>query len=267
MDGIFDRVVCGVDQSGAGETAARVAARLTAPDGELTLVTVEDPSIALRAGWRGTALAGELREEAEHALASGLEQATPEHAAGTRLLQGDPVHALLAELRRRRATLAVVGTHGLARAVGLALGSVATQLLHEAPCSVLIARAPRDERWPRSIVVGVDGSAESAAALAAARDLAERFGAALRPVVAAGESEVDLVEAFRGTPDLEKLHGKAVAELRTLSADADLLVLGSRGLKGLRSLGSVGERVAHGARCSVLVVRPNRFDNQEEEAR
>jgi nucleotide-binding universal stress UspA family protein len=35
----------------------------------------------------------------------------------------------------------------------------------------------------------------------------------------------------------------------------DLLVIGSRGLQGLRSLGSVSERVAHEARCSVLVVR------------
>jgi nucleotide-binding universal stress UspA family protein len=31
--------------------------------------------------------------------------------------------------------------------------------------------------------------------------------------------------------------------------------MGSRGLHGLRSLGSVSERVAHDAGCSVLVVR------------
>jgi nucleotide-binding universal stress UspA family protein len=37
--------------------------------------------------------------------------------------------------------------------------------------------------------------------------------------------------------------------------DPDLLVVGSRGLQGIRSLGSVSERVAHEARCSVLVVR------------
>jgi nucleotide-binding universal stress UspA family protein len=37
--------------------------------------------------------------------------------------------------------------------------------------------------------------------------------------------------------------------------DPALLVVGSRGLQGLRSLGSVSERVAHEARCSVLVVR------------
>jgi nucleotide-binding universal stress UspA family protein len=36
---------------------------------------------------------------------------------------------------------------------------------------------------------------------------------------------------------------------------SDLLVLGSRGLHGVKALGSVAERVAHQASCSVLVVR------------
>jgi nucleotide-binding universal stress UspA family protein len=31
--------------------------------------------------------------------------------------------------------------------------------------------------------------------------------------------------------------------------------VGSRGLHGVRALGSVSERVAHDARCSVLVIR------------
>ena len=37
--------------------------------------------------------------------------------------------------------------------------------------------------------------------------------------------------------------------------DADLLVLGSRGLRGVHALGSVSERAAHRAGCSVLVVQ------------
>ena len=39
------------------------------------------------------------------------------------------------------------------------------------------------------------------------------------------------------------------------TADADLVVVGSRGLHGLKALGSVSERVAHQARCSTIVVR------------
>ena len=37
---------------------------------------------------------------------------------------------------------------------------------------------------------------------------------------------------------------------------ASLLIMGSRGLGGVRTLGSVSERVAHEAPCSVLVSRP-----------
>jgi nucleotide-binding universal stress UspA family protein len=33
-------------------------------------------------------------------------------------------------------------------------------------------------------------------------------------------------------------------------------VLGSRGLRGVYALGSVSERAAHRAGCSVLVIRP-----------
>jgi nucleotide-binding universal stress UspA family protein len=43
--------------------------------------------------------------------------------------------------------------------------------------------------------------------------------------------------------------------LAAASADTDLLVVGSRGLRGLKALGSVSERVAHRADCSVLIVR------------
>jgi nucleotide-binding universal stress UspA family protein len=43
--------------------------------------------------------------------------------------------------------------------------------------------------------------------------------------------------------------------LAAASESADLVVVGSRGLHGLKALGRVSERVAHQARSSVLVVR------------
>jgi nucleotide-binding universal stress UspA family protein len=46
-----------------------------------------------------------------------------------------------------------------------------------------------------------------------------------------------------------------VSRLVEAAMDADLLVVGSRGLHGIKALGSVSERVAHEAKCSVLVVR------------
>jgi nucleotide-binding universal stress UspA family protein len=58
--------------------------------------------------------------------------------------------------------------------------------------------------------------------------------------------------------DLEWHARPPVDALVAASAEADLLVIGSRGLHGLASLGSVSERVAHRAHCSVLVVRGTR---------
>jgi nucleotide-binding universal stress UspA family protein len=255
MHRIFDRVVCGVDDSDAGHVAARLAARLTEPDGELTLVSVEDTSIAVHAGFQMAAVSSQVAGEARAALEHGKEVGGPVHTITPRLLRGDPVRGILKELDRRDAGLVVVGTHEFSRKVGIALRSVATHMLHEAPCSVLIARAPRNvEQWPRSIVVGLDGSSESAVALRVARGLAERFGAEAR-AVAAAEGHVDFDMARRIAADVELLPAKPVDELVVLSERADLVVVGSRGLKGLRSLGSVSERVAHEAHSPVLVVR------------
>ena len=83
-------------------------------------------------------------------------------------------------------------------------------------------------------MLGVDGSAEAALAENAARDLADRFDAQLERLESIPNPVTTLVEASR---------------------EADLLVVGSRGLHGVKALGSVSERVAHEARCSVLVVR------------
>ena len=46
-----------------------------------------------------------------------------------------------------------------------------------------------------------------------------------------------------------------VCALVGASGIVDLVVVGSRGVHGLKALGSVSERVAHQAECSVLVVR------------
>jgi nucleotide-binding universal stress UspA family protein len=129
-------------------------------------------------------------------------------------------------------------------------------MLHQAPCSVLIARAPvGSQPFPRSIVVGVDGSPQAVAALAAARELSERLEAPLTVVAAAGEKSVDLDAVRELGVAAEEDRGKPVPSLVERSKKADLLVVGSRGLHGLKALGSVSERVAHQAGCSVLVIR------------
>jgi nucleotide-binding universal stress UspA family protein len=158
------------------------------------------------------------------------------------------------ELERTEATLAVVGTHGHSRWSEVLIGGVAGELLHEAPCSVCIAREPAVEAlFPRSVAAGYDGSAAAEAAVAVARHLAERFDVPLTILTALGGKDVDLARAQR--IGAEAVEGHPVQVLVQGGENADLLVLGSRGLHGLRPLGSVSERVAHEAGCSVLVVR------------
>jgi len=68
-------------------------------------------------------------------------------------------------------------------------------------------------------------------------------------------------EQLAAVPGLELDDRSPADTLVAASEDADLLVIGSRGLHGFRALGSVSEKVAHRAESSVLVVRP--FDYGE----
>lgn len=252
---LFDRVVCGVDRSEAGIVAARAAALLTDPAGSLTVVSATDASVAVHAGWGMKDVLEKLAADATAALEEAEAAARPLHELETKLVAGDPLRALRAEIERRDASVVVAGSHEHARATGIALGSVATHLLHEAPCSVLIARGNVTGHWPSLIVVGVDGSEDSARAYQAARELAERRGSRLRAVVATRDRGVDLQAARAIVPDLEEHESRALDLLTVFSGPSDLVVVGSRGLKGLRALGSLSERLAHETRSSVLVVR------------
>ena len=138
----------------------------------------------------------------------------------------------------------------------------------------------------RVVVVGIDGSRESEAALRFAADEAKLRGALLRIVCASEPSAAGyLGEAFAPTPDefvhaehhaeevlrgaLQQLKGEpleveAVAEeggpaaiLLEQAAGAELLVVGSRGLGTAKRLmlGSVSHDLAQHARCPVVIVR------------
>jgi nucleotide-binding universal stress UspA family protein len=249
---VFERILCGVDDSDASVTAVRQAQRLREPDGTLLLIAVAEVAKASHAGFAAGHAAGQEQAGAESALAAARELAPK---AESRLAHGPPVDVLLRDAESERATLISVGSHERRRAAAMVLGTVAARMLRDAPCSVLIARAAKEPRaWPQAIVAGIDGSAESAAALAVARSVAERFGADLR-AIASTKDGLDQERARELAPELEEESDRAVPALAAAAQSADLVVVGSRGLHGLKALGSVSERVANQAPCSVLVVR------------
>lgn len=149
-------------------------------------------------------------------------------------MKGGDVAGLLAALANLEADLLSIGAHGRSRAAGVLFGSVATAMARHATCSVLIARDTVTDVFPGLIVHASDGSPES---LDAAREPV--------PKVVQGSPHRRIVEVADET-------------------GASLVVMGSRGRTGLKALGSVSERVAHRAPCSVLIVRqpahPSRDD-------
>jgi nucleotide-binding universal stress UspA family protein len=243
----FRRALAGIDGSAEALEAARQAVTLS---GEVTLVAVYDV-------FSGLAPRPDFfhRQAMTEALTSAFDSLPPEARLHERLLCGAAWKELLVEAERERATMIAIGSHGAGRALGTIAGSTATMLVHNAPCSVLVAR-PAPGRFPSRIVVGIDGSPDSAAAYETACDLADRLDAEVWPVVALGGARVDR-EAARQIlgSRYEEVLDEPVRALVAVAAEGDLLVVGSRGLRGLKSLGSVSERVAHRARSSVLLVR------------
>jgi nucleotide-binding universal stress UspA family protein len=251
---VFDRVIVGIDGTEPGLEACKQALRLVAPDGWIELVSAVYLAGAALAGWSAARMAEELEREAGAGLHRAQEMAG-DRASG-RLVNGPAADVLLREAARLEATLLALGTHGHSRLSEIVIGGVAGEVLHRAPCSVLIARPPRSgDAFPRSVVVGLDGSPESDHALAAAEELRRRFDVPLRVLVALQGKAVDLAHVHLRTPFSEPVDAPPVEALVEASDDADLVVVGSRGLHGVQALGSVGERVAHRARSSVLVVR------------
>ena len=133
------------------------------------------------------------------------------------------------------------------------LGDTGTELVHDAACSVLLAYPADNGPWrPRKIVVGFDGSTYALAALRRAEELADAHGGTVEVVAATGgktierDARTDRVETWDPADP--------VAALVERSRTVDLVIVGSRGVHGMRAIGSVSERVAHQAHCTALVV-------------
>jgi nucleotide-binding universal stress UspA family protein len=250
---IFERILVGVDGTKESLDACRQVAQIAEPGAivEAAIVSQFPPETARALGVYD--VAERLERTADSALAAAAGILGPH--AELRCLQGLTVETLLKEAKRMQATLLAIGTHGHSRIAEMVLGGVAGDLLHQAPCAVFVARPVPDlATFPREIVVGIDGSNEAERAFAVASRLASRRHSTLRSVIAQGGKRVDLAEVTRRHRHAYALARAPVPALVEAASCADLLVVGSRGLHGLRALGSVSERVAHEAACSVLVV-------------
>lgn len=191
-----------------------------------------------------------------------------------------------------RADLVVLGARGLGAVKGFLLGSVSLAVARHAPCPVLVVKG--DARALRTALVAVDGSDESAAAAAFLARLPLNRSVAVQllgvvegprfpstaPAAASGVllAAIDAIIAERSTALRRALHrltvpfgnrtsavqwrvavGHPTDEIvrAAAAADADLVVVGARGLGTLKRLllGSVSEGVLQHADRPVLIVR------------
>jgi nucleotide-binding universal stress UspA family protein len=100
-----------------------------------------------------------------------------------KLLEGRNYERLANDARESRYDLVVLGAHGLGRTPRSVIGSVCERVLRAVDCDVLVARDKPASDSGR-LVVAMDGSSHSEAALDVALDLARRFGAEVSAVAA-----------------------------------------------------------------------------------
>ncbi|WHP18168.1 universal stress protein [Cellulomonas sp. ES6] len=275
-------VVVGVAGTLSSERAVHWAGEQAAARGaELVLVhAVGRPRAGYGEVWEEAVRAGVremLEREAERVCA-----AVPDLKARTEIDLETPARSLTE--RSAGAALVVVGTRRLGPTQRVFSGSLAYQVVAGAQCPVAVV-PPLTRPAADRVVVGTDGSAESAAAVRAAAVEAARTGGVLDVVHAWQEASV--LWAVRVPPDLGSAthaHARAVLEAASagleeehpglevrrrlvetdpagaLLAAADsarLLVVGSRGLHGVSRmlLGSTSHAVVLHSPCPVLVER------------
>lgn len=281
-------VVAGVDGSQSSlqavRWAAREAGRRRAPLRIVAVVGWVDVSDQYDHPRTGPDLRKVLLRQARAYLteaARAAVEAAPGQELEQEVLDGFAIPRLVDE--SRAAQLVVIGDRGLGGVAGLVIGSVAFALAAQGGCPVMVVRG-RADATAGPVVVGVDGSPVSEAALAFAFEAAAVRRAPLLAVHAwrdlaldpmtwpsldweAVEQEVQaqLADRLAGWrekyPDVDVqrlvVRDRPARVLVEQSAQAQLVVVGSRGRGGAAGLvlGSVSHAVLHRADCPVAIVR------------
>jgi len=261
---VFARIVVGVDGTDWGFEALRQALVLAPKENPvLHAVTALDTAPAIHTGFHAGHFTELLAKEAAEARDAAEAIIAGREGCETRVVHGKPVDVLRRDRDELQATLMALGGRRSSRFLGIMLGDTGTELVHDAACSVLLACPVDDRPWqPRKIVVGFDGSTYALAALQTAEELARVFNGSVEVVAATGGQPVERDAAGSDRVDTWD-PASPVAALVERSRTVDLVVVGSRGVHGLRTLGSVSERVAHEAHCTALVVHESHADDEE----
>ncbi|HEX6345921.1 universal stress protein [Umezawaea sp.] len=283
-------IVAGVDGSSSAldavEWAARECARHRVPLRlvHALLIPVQGyPELLISAHEARQAMEGQAEAwlaEAEKAARA----AAPTVDVEAVRLSGAVVPVLVEESREAR--MVVLGSQGLGGFTGLLVGSTAVGLSAHGLCPVVVVRGDPGPDAP--VVVGVDGSPASEAAIGFAFEAASTRGAPLTAVMTWTDFLVDspynearlaidwerveeaerrlLAQRMAGWqekyPDVRVnrlvLRDRPVRALLKLAEDAQLLVVGSRGHGGFTGmlLGSTSQALVYHAPCPLAVVRP-----------
>jgi nucleotide-binding universal stress UspA family protein len=252
---MFARIVVGVDGTDWGFEALRQALVLAPKEDPVVhAVTALDTAPAIHTGFQAGHFSELLANEAEEARQAAETIIGGRVGSSARVVRGKPVDVLRRERDELHATLLALGGRRSSRFLGIMLGETGTELVHDAACSVVLAYPTDNGPWqPRKIVVGVDSSTYALAALRTAEELAGALGGTVEVVTATGGKAIERDAAWTERVETwDPAH--PVAALVERSRTVDLVVVGSRGVHGIRTIGSVSERVAHQAHCTVLVV-------------
>jgi nucleotide-binding universal stress UspA family protein len=286
-------IVAGVDGSVAGDDAARWAAEEAARRHcELRLVhAYELPPNAGYPEWNAypddlRPVLRDMGQQMVDRLAAELQTTYPELAISSRVRYERSIVVLREE--SDHALLSVVGSGDTSRIYGVLLGSVALAIASTNPAPVAVIHHGQTPRTTGPVVVGVDGSHTSDAAISFAFQAASVRGTNLvaahvwADTIAPGtrtlenvlidparieqEEQALLAERIAGWsdkyPDVSVqqtiLKGRAVTELLDQTKQAQLLVVGSHGRGGFAGmlLSSTSHSLILHSDCPVVVVRP-----------
>lgn len=273
---MFKQVIVGVDGGSTGRDAIALARLLVAAEGHLALVHVHELTPV-----RGASnVYGPAQTEESTTLLEAERKATGVDADLVPVIASSVGRGLHYVARARAADLLTVGSTKLSLAGRVLVGDVTRAALIGAPCAVAIAPLgyASEASAITKIGVGYDGSRESEAALAVARELAGYHGAALtamtvvepptlRGIPRSRSDAEDVDEAKRELAALDGVQGEVASgqageQLALFSARVDLLIVGSRGYGPIRSLmlGGTAVHLAGSARCPLLVLARDEDD-------